>query len=118
MVPFAVGVVVGMALLVFAIENKEPVRLGYFFTWQSQGIPLSLVIMVAVWVGFAMAGLSSLLTFLRQRRTIREHKRTVAELRAELCTLRTLPLHPSQGSASGLDSQARPPQPPVELSSR
>ena len=118
MVAFALGVIVGMALLVFAIENKDPVRLGYFFTWQSQGIPLSLVIMVAVWVGFMMASLSSLAIYLRQRKTIREHKRTVAELRAKLCTPRPLPLNTSQGSASAPDSNAKPPQPTVELSSR
>ncbi|MBI3325625.1 MAG: LapA family protein [Nitrospinae bacterium] len=118
MVAFALGVIVGMALLVFAIENKDPVRLGYFFTWQSQGIPLSLLILVAVWVGFALAALSSLMTYLRQRRTIREQQRTIAELRAGLCTLRTLPLHTSQGSASAPDSNAKPPPPTVELSSR
>src|SRR5919108_1789794 len=85
-VVFVLGVVVGMAVLVFAFENTEPITLRYLFTWQTQPIPLFLVIMAAVGVGVVVAGLFGLAAYLRGRRIIREHRRTIAALQAELHT--------------------------------
>ena len=114
-VVFVLGVIVGMAVLVFAFENTEPVTLRYLFTWQTQPIPLFLVIMAAVGVGVVVAGLFGLAAYLRGRRIIREHRRTIAALQAELHTLRTLPVNAPAGGAAG---PAQPGEPSSELSPR
>jgi len=114
-VVFVLGVIVGMAMLIFAFENTEPVTLRYLFTWQTQPIPLFLVIMAAVGVGGVVAGLFGLAAYLRGRRIIREQRRTIAALQTELHTLRTLPVDaPSEGAAG----PAQPGEPRSELSPR
>jgi uncharacterized integral membrane protein len=85
---FVLGAVVGMAALLFALENMEPVTLRYLFHWQTQPIPFSYVIMTAVGVGFVVAGLFGMAAYLRKRRTIRQQQRTIAQLQAELLAQR------------------------------
>jgi len=114
-VVFVLGVIVGMAVLVFAFENTEPVTLRYLFTWQTQPIPLFLVIMAAVGVGVVVAGLFGLAAYLRGHRIIREQRRTIAALQAELHTLRTLPVDAPAGGSAG---PAQPGTPSSELSPR
>ncbi len=114
-VVFVLGVIVGMAMLIFAFENTEPVTLRYLFTWQTQPIPLFLVIMAAVGVGGVVAGLFGLAAYLRGRRIIREQRRTIAALQAELHTLRTLPVDAPAGGTAG---PAPPGEPSSELSPR
>jgi uncharacterized integral membrane protein len=114
-VVFVLGVIVGMAMLIFAFENTEPVTLRYLFTWQTQPIPLFLVIMAAVGVGGVVAGLFGLAAYLRGRRIIREQRRTIAALQTELHTLRTLPVDAPSGGAAG---PAPPGEPRSELSPR
>jgi uncharacterized integral membrane protein len=92
LVTFVLGAVVGMAVLIFAFENMEPVTLRYLFTWQTRPIPLFSVIMAAVGVGFVIAGLFGVSAFLRQRRIVRQQRRQMLELQAELHRLRMLPM--------------------------
>lgn len=92
LVTFVLGAVVGMAVLVFALENMEPVTLRYLFTWQTRPIPLFTVIMAAVGVGFVIAGLFGMSAFLRERRIVRQQRRQMSELQAELHRLRMLPM--------------------------
>ena len=77
-VVFVIGVIVGMAMLIFAFENTEPITLRYLFTWQTQPIPLFLVIMAAVGVGGVVAGLFGLAAYLRGRRISRDQRRSIA----------------------------------------
>lgn len=87
-VVFVLGAVVGMAVLLFAFENMEPVTLRYLFSWQTQPIPFSFVIIAAVGVGFMIAGLFGMAGYLRTRRTVRQQQRTIAALQAELLAQR------------------------------
>jgi uncharacterized integral membrane protein len=110
-VVFVLGAIVGMAVLIFALENQEPVTLRYLFTWQTQPIALFIVIMASVGVGFVIASLFGLAAYLREHKIIRQQRRTIADLQAELHALRTLPLDvPSEagGSRHGSDKPAPP----------
>jgi uncharacterized integral membrane protein len=92
LVAFALGAIVGMAVLIFAFENMEPVTLRYLSTWQTPPMPLFSVIIGAVGMGVVIAGLFGAAAYLRARRTIRQQRRQLAELQAEVHRLRTLPL--------------------------
>src|SRR5262245_47434349 len=74
---FMLGAAVGMAVLVFAFENQEPVTLHYLYTWQTPPIPLFALIMAAVGVGFVIAGLFGLAAYLREHKIIRQQRRTI-----------------------------------------
>jgi uncharacterized integral membrane protein len=105
-VVFVLGAVVGMAVLLFALQNQEPVTLHYLSTWQTQPIPLFLVMLASVASGFVIASLFGLAAYLRQRKIIRQQRRTTADLQTELHSLRTLPIEaPSEmgSTASGAD---------------
>jgi uncharacterized integral membrane protein len=109
-VVFVLGALVGMAVLIFAYENQEPVTLRYLFTWQLQPIPLFVVLMAAVAVGFVIASLFGLAAYLHARKLIRQQRRTIAELGAELHALRTLPLEaPSEPEVGRQQSDSSPP---------
>jgi uncharacterized integral membrane protein len=108
-VVFVLGAIVGMAVLLFALQNQEPIILHYLSTWQTQPIPLFMVMMASVASGFVIAGLFGLAAYLRQRRIIRQQRHTIAALQAELHTLRTLPIEAPSGTgsvASGADKPA------------
>jgi uncharacterized integral membrane protein len=107
-VVFVIGAMVGMAMLIFAYENQEPVTLRYLLTWQLEPIPLFAVIMASAGIGFVIASLFGLAAYLRQRKIIRRQRRTIAELQSELQTLRTLPLEVPSGPVDvhGSDSTA------------
>jgi uncharacterized integral membrane protein len=117
LVTFVLGAAVGMAVLLFAFENMESVTLQYLFTWQTQPIPLFFVIMAAVGVGFVIAGLFGVSAYLRQRRIVRQQRRQLATLEAELQRLRLLPLDAPLGD-SGVTRPATPDIPASELSPR
>jgi uncharacterized integral membrane protein len=106
LIAFVLGAIVGMAVLIFAFENQDPVALRYLYTWQTPPVPLFAIIMVAVGVGFVIASLFGLAAYLRERRIIRQQRRAIADLQAELHALRTLPLEvPSEpeGGRPGSD---------------
>jgi uncharacterized integral membrane protein len=107
-VVFVIGAMVGMAVLIFAYENQEPVTLRYLLTWQLEPVPLFVVIMASVGIGFVIASLFGLAAYLRERKIIRQQRRTIAELQSELQSLRTLPLDvPSApGGVHGSDAAA------------
>ena len=117
-VVFVIGVIVGMAVLIFAYENQEPVTLRYLLTWQLEPIPLFVVIIASVGVGFVIASLFGLAAYLRERKIIRQQRRTIADLQAELHTLRTLPLEVPSGPEGGLRGSDTPAPPSGELSAR
>jgi uncharacterized integral membrane protein len=108
LIVFVLGAIVGMAVLVFAFENQEPVALRYLYTWQTPPIPLFAIIMVAVGVGFVIAGLFGLAAYLRERRIIRQQRRAIADLQAELHALRTLPLDVPAEPGAGRPGSDKP----------
>jgi uncharacterized integral membrane protein len=100
LIVFGFGVIAGMAVLIFAFENQEPIALRYLTIWHTPALPLFVIIMLAVGAGFVIAGLFGLAAWLRQRRTIRQQRRTIANLHAELQNLRNLPLDAPSNSGS------------------
>jgi uncharacterized integral membrane protein len=117
-VVFMLGAIVGMAVLIFAFENQQPVTLSYLFTWQTPPMPLFAVIMAAVGAGFVIASLFGLAAYLRARKMIRQQRRMIADLQAELHTLRTLPLDVPSGPEASLRRSDTPAPPAGELSLR
>ncbi len=67
---FIFGVVLGMAVAIFAVQNVAPVEVR-FFLWQVEG-PLAAVVLVAVTAGLVLALLlglpDTILSRLRMRR--------------------------------------------------
>jgi uncharacterized integral membrane protein len=108
LIVFVLGAIVGMAVLIFAFENQAPVALRYLYTWQTPPIPLFAIIIVAVGLGFVIASLFGLAAYLRERKIIRQQRRTIADLQAELRTLRTLPLDVPSETGGGLHSSDNP----------
>jgi uncharacterized integral membrane protein len=109
LIVFVLGAIVGMAVLIFAFENQEPVALRYLYTWQTPPMPLFVIMMVAVGIGFVIASLFGLAAYLRERKIIRQQRRVIADLEAELHTLRTLPLDvpaETEGGLHGSDKHA------------
>ena len=92
LIVFVLGAAVGMAVLIFAFQNQEPVTLRYLYTWHTPPIPLFAIILIAVGVGFVIASLFGLAAYLRERKLIRQQRRAIADLQAELHSLRTMPL--------------------------
>jgi uncharacterized integral membrane protein len=117
-VVFVLGALVGMAVLVFAFENQEPVALRYLLTWQTPPMPLFAVLMASVGIGFVIASLFGLAAYLRERKIIRQQRRMIADLQAELRTLRTLPLDVPSGSEGGPRGPDTSASPAGELSPR
>jgi len=108
LIVFVLGAIVGMAVLIFAFENQEPVALRYLYTWQTPPTPLFAIIIVAVGAGFVIASLFGLAAYLRERKIIRQQRRMIADLQAELRTLRTLPLDVPSETGGGLHSSEKP----------
>jgi uncharacterized integral membrane protein len=108
LIVFGLGVAVGMAVLIFAFENQEPVTLRYLYTWETPPLPLFAVIMTAVGAGFVIASLFGLAAYLRERKIIRQQRRTIADLQGEVHTLRTLPLDVPSEARSGLRRSDQP----------
>jgi uncharacterized integral membrane protein len=115
---FVIGAIVGMAVLIFAYENQEPVTLRYLWTWQLEPMPLFVVIMASVGVGCVIASLFGVASYLRQRKIIRQQRRTITDAQAELHTLRTLPLEVPSGPGGGQHGSDTPVPSAGELSPR
>jgi uncharacterized integral membrane protein len=108
LIVFGLGMAVGMAVLIFAFENQEPVTLRYLYTWETPPIPLFAVIMVSVGVGFLIASLFGLAAYLHERKIIRQQRRAIADLQGEVHTLRTLPLDVPSEARGGLHRSDQP----------
>jgi hypothetical protein len=73
--------------------------------------------MAAVGGGFVMAGLFGVSAYLRQRQIVRQQRRQLATLEAELHRLRLLPIDAPLGD-SGVTGPTTPDLPASELSPR
>ena len=115
---FVLGVIVGILVLTFAYDNTETVTLHYLLAWQTRPIPLFMVILASVGVGFVIAGLFALAAHRRQRKTIRQQRQKITELETELHALRTLPIDAPPWTASGVATPADTSDRSRELSPR
>lgn len=79
-----VGVPLLLLMVVFALSNRDPVRLGLFPLGQLPfEVPLSVAILAALGLGFFLGGLRLWITALRHRRAARRAEEAMRLLEAK-----------------------------------
>jgi uncharacterized integral membrane protein len=71
--------ILGAATLVFTIQNSDSVVVR-FLDWQTGSFPLSFVILLAVFLGLAVASISAFAHQIRLERKIRQLRHQVSDL--------------------------------------
>jgi lipopolysaccharide assembly protein A len=77
-----------LLLVLFALSNREPVRLGLWPTDYSLVVPLSLAVLGGMAVAFLVGGLLVWVSALAQRRRARRAEQTVQLLEAQVQELK------------------------------
>jgi len=85
-------------LVLFALSNRAPVRLGLWPTDYALELPLSLAVIGAMGVAFLAGGLLVWVSGLSQRRRARRAEETVRLLEAQVQELRNRPPQPPMPS--------------------
>ena len=78
-----VGIPLLLLMILFALSNTDPVRIGLFPTDLSIEMPLSVAILAAMGIGFLLGGLRVWTDALRHRRAARRAQATVRLLEAK-----------------------------------
>jgi uncharacterized integral membrane protein len=78
-----IGIPLLFLMILFALSNTDPVRIGLFPTDLSIEIPLSVAILGAMGIGFFFGGLRVWIEALRHRRVARRAQATVKLLEAK-----------------------------------
>lgn len=73
--------VLGAAALIFTVQNPEPVSVN-FLNWRTVGMPLSLLLLLAVFLGIVVASVSAFATQIQLKLKIRRLERELALLSA------------------------------------
>jgi len=71
-------------LVAFAVKNNTPVRLYYYFNFQSPEIPLFVIVLVSVFIGALCVWLMALFDKLRMKMIISKKEKTIKEMEKEL----------------------------------
>jgi len=95
-----VALILCFPLVLFALSNMEPVRLGLWPTDYSIDIPLSLAILGSMAAAFLLGAVVVWVTDLGQRRRARQAERTVRLLEARIEELKAYPPPRPAGSLS------------------
>ena len=104
---FLFSVVIMIFLVAFAVKNNTPVRLYYYFNFQSPEIPLFVIVLVSVFIGALCVWLMALFDKLRMKMIISKKEKTIREMEKELVDLRNLPpAEPVQEEPQTLESEA------------
>jgi uncharacterized integral membrane protein len=82
MLRWIVAIPLLLLMVMFALSNSEPVRLGLFPTDYSIEVPLSVAILIAMGIGFFLGGLRLWFTALYHRRVARQAQNSVRLLEA------------------------------------
>jgi len=78
-----IGIPLLLLMILFALSNTDPVRLGLFPTDYSIEVPLSVAILTAMGIGFFLGGLRLWFTALHHRRAARRAQDAVRLLEAK-----------------------------------
>ncbi len=73
--------VLGAAALIFTVQNPEPVSVN-FLNWRSVGMPLSLLLLLAVFLGLVVASVSAFAKQIELKLKIRRLEHQIAKLSA------------------------------------
>jgi lipopolysaccharide assembly protein A len=91
-----IGLPLLILLVLFALSNKAPVRLGLWPSDYTLQLPLSLTVLVAMAIAFLAGGVTVWVSELAQRRRARRAEQTVRLLEAQVQELKArLPQSPS-----------------------
>ena len=71
--------ILGAATLIFTVQNPNPVAVR-FLEWQTGSFPLSLVILLAVFLGLVVASISAFAQQIHLQRKIRQLRHQVSDL--------------------------------------
>jgi lipopolysaccharide assembly protein A len=96
-----IGLPLLLLLVVFALSNREPVRLGLWPTDYALVLPLSLAVIGAMAVAFLAGGLLVWISALAQRRRARQAEQTVRLLEAQVQELKGRQQQPVMPPSSG-----------------
>jgi len=72
---------VAMVLILVTVQNPNPVTLQ-FLSWDAEGIPLIVVILISLMVGIIMSSILSLLKQAKMKDKIRSLQREIEELKS------------------------------------
>ena len=73
--------VLGAATLIFTVQNPDPVAVN-FLNWRSVGMPLSLLLLLAVFLGIVVASVSAFAKQIELKLRIRRLEQQIAKLSA------------------------------------
>jgi putative membrane protein len=95
---YVIALPVLLLLVLFALSNTQPVRLGLWPTWYALEVPLSAAMLIGMAVAFLIGAMLVWFSELAQRRRARRAEQTaraleeqVQELRARLSRTAALP---------------------------
>lgn len=94
---FLFGLVVMIFLVTFAVTNNTPIKLYYYFNFQSPEIPLFLVVLVSVFIGALFVWVLALFDRIRLKMSVSKKDKKIRELEKELVDLRNLPAEEPTG---------------------
>jgi len=75
--------IVGAAAMVFAVQNQDPVAVT-FLGWRTVSLPLSLLLMLSVFVGIVFASVSGFAREIELKLKLRQREKRIAELSASV----------------------------------
>ena len=73
--------VLGAAAMIFTVQNPDPVSVN-FLSWRSVGMPLSLLLLLAVFLGIVVASVSAFAKQIELKLRIRRLEQQIAKLSA------------------------------------
>jgi uncharacterized integral membrane protein len=73
--------VLGAAAMIFTVQNPDPVSVN-FLNWRSVGMPLSLLLLLAVFLGIVVASVSAFAKQIELKLRIRRLEQQIAKLSA------------------------------------
>lgn len=94
---FLFGLVVMIFLVTFAVKNNTPIKLYYYFNFQSPEIPLFLVVLASVFIGALFVWMLALFDRIRLKMSVSKKDKKIRELEKELVDLRNLPAEEPAG---------------------
>jgi uncharacterized integral membrane protein len=105
---FLFGLVVMIFLVTFAVTNNTPIKLYYYFNFQSPEIPLFLVVLASVFIGALFVWVLALFDRIRLKMSVGKKDKRIRELEKELVDLRNLPAEEPAGKPEAFPCEAEP----------
>ena len=101
---WSIGIVLGLAIILFALSNRQPVDLGFWPLDARVSLPLFAPVLACAFVAFFLGGIVAWVSGSRWRRTARRRGRRIQELE-----LRIRSLEERLSSPTTLVSRPNPP---------